>query len=184
MIHGPQLSITSTMQMDKKVVTIIWSQNQVMNSFKTQIPIFSILWFDIWFNGDYIEMKKIKIPKFLLLVVLSRNRLNSNTWHHYLITFINNFWMTCQSLQYDMIYIFWPFKFHYRKLEILKNLNSQNESATSRSWGCFQSPFAHFPLGLGMCFNSFVWRHALVLLLTHLFYIVPTLVMIWNLMLQ
>jgi hypothetical protein len=58
MIYGPQFSITSTMQMDKKVVTIIWSQNWVMNSFKTQIPNFSILWFDIWFNGDYTKMEK------------------------------------------------------------------------------------------------------------------------------
>jgi len=48
------------MQIDKKVVTIIWNQNQVMNSFKTQIPNFSILWFDIWFNGDNTEMKENK----------------------------------------------------------------------------------------------------------------------------
>lgn len=41
-----------------------------------------------------------------LSYVLSRNRLNSNIWHHYLIIIINNFPMTCQSLQYNMIYIF------------------------------------------------------------------------------
>lgn len=170
MIHGPQFSITTTMQMDKKVVIIIWSQNQVMNSFKTKILNLSILWFDIWFNGDYIEMKKnqhSQNPISYNFYVLSRNRLNSNIWHHYLIAFINNFPMPCQSLQYDMIYIFWPFKFHYKKLEILKNLNSQNERATSRSLGCFQSPlhishsvweFLSIPL---------FWRHALVLLLTH-----------------
>jgi DNA polymerase elongation subunit (family B) len=44
----------------QKVVIMIWSQNQVMNSFKIQIPNFSILWFDIWYNGDYTKMKKKK----------------------------------------------------------------------------------------------------------------------------
>ncbi len=137
-----------------------------------------------------LKWKKSRFPNsyFLQLVshsyVLSRNRLNSNIWYHYLITFINNFPMTCQSIQYDMIYIFWPFKFHYKKLEILKNLNSQNENATSRSWGCFQSPL-HISHLVWECvsiplFEGMPWFYFWPIL----FHIVPTLVMIYNLMLQ
>lgn len=92
MIHGLQFSVTSTMQMDKKVVIIIWSQNQIMNSFK------------FWSQNSYLHSYFLQFLAHSY--VLSRNRLNSNIWHHYLIIFINNFPMTCQSLQYNMIYIF------------------------------------------------------------------------------